>query len=96
MRTVEQSGQFKRDLKRESQGLHRQVLQSDFVSLIAALANDQPLADKYRDHLLSGDWKDHRECHVKTDLLLIYRKQEAGERRVLVLTRLGSHSALFG
>jgi mRNA-degrading endonuclease YafQ of YafQ-DinJ toxin-antitoxin module len=43
MRTVEQSGQFKRDLKRESQGLHRQVLQSDFVSLIAALANDQPL-----------------------------------------------------
>jgi mRNA interferase YafQ len=49
------------------------------------------LADKYRDHALSGDWKDHRDCHVKPDLVLIYRKPDADR---LQLVRLGSHSEL--
>ena len=91
MRTIEQSGQFKRDLKREAKGPHRQALQLDFISIVAALANDQPLAAKYRDHALTGAWKDHRDCHVKPDLVLIYRKLRAD---VLQLVRLGSHSEL--
>ena len=40
---------------------------------------------------MTGDWKDHRDCHVKPDLVLIYRKTEANE---LQLVRLGSHSEL--
>jgi mRNA interferase YafQ len=39
-----------------------------------------------------GDWRDHRECHLKSDLLLIYRKPDT---EVLQLVRLGSHSELF-
>jgi addiction module RelE/StbE family toxin len=39
----------------------------------------------------TGDWKDHRDCHIKPDLLLIYRKPDT---RVLQLVRLGSHSEL--
>jgi len=89
MRTIKQSGQFKRDLKREAKGPHRQALQSDFVAIIAALANDQPLAEKHRDHALTGDRKGHRDCHVKPDLVLIYRKPDDA---VLQLVRLGSHS----
>ena len=55
MRTIEQSGQFKRDLKREAKGPHRHTLQKDFVAIVAALANDQALAEKHRDHALTGD-----------------------------------------
>jgi mRNA interferase YafQ len=55
------------------------------------LANDQPLDEKHRDHALTGDRKDHRDCHVKPDLVLIYRKPDD---TVLQLVRLGSHSEL--
>ena len=91
MRTIKQSGQFKRDLKRESKGQHRQILQSEFVSIIAALAADSPLELRLRDHALSGDWKNHRDCHVRPDLVLIYRKAEAD---TIELVRPGSHAEL--
>ena len=71
MRKIEYTGQFKRDYKRESKGRHRQTLQSDFAAIVTALAHDQPLAERHHDHSLSGDWKDHRDCHVKPDLVLI-------------------------
>jgi mRNA interferase YafQ len=91
MRRIEQTGQFKRDFKREAKGLHRQTLAIDFVAIVTALANDQPLADKHCDHSLAGEWKDHRDCHVKPDLVLIYRKPDDD---ALQLVRLGSHSEL--
>lgn len=91
MRTIKQSGQFRHDLKREAKGPHRQTLQSDFVSIVEALADDQLLADKHRDHALSGDWQDYRDCHIKPDLILIYRKPDDV---VLQLVRFGSHSEL--
>ena len=91
MRTIEQTGQFKRDYKREAKGSHRHTLASDFVIIITALANDQPLSEKHHDHMLTGDWKDHRDCHIKPDLVLIYRKPDD---TVLQLIRLGSHSEL--
>jgi mRNA interferase YafQ len=58
-----------------------------------ALANDDPLEPRHRDHDLSGDWQGYRECHIKPDLLLIYRKTDM---ETLRLARLGSHSELFG
>jgi len=41
--------------------------------------------------LLTGNWKDHRDCHVKPDLVLIYQKPDADTLR---LVRFGSHSEL--
>jgi|GEM_PF-591333 len=76
MRTIKQSSQFKRDLKREAKGPHRQALQSDFVAIVSVLANDQPLAEKHRDRALTGDWKDHRDCQVKPNLVLLLRPYE--------------------
>jgi mRNA interferase YafQ len=91
MRIVERTGQFKRDYKRETKGPHRATLESDFIEVLTALANDQQLADKHRDHALTGEWKDHRDCHIRPDLVLIYRKPDDV---VLQLVRLGSHSEL--
>ena len=91
MRTIRQTGQFKRDLKREAKGLHRVSLAKDFTEIVRALANDEQLADNYRDHALTGDWKDHRDCHVKPDLVLLYQKPDD---HTLRLVRLGSHSEL--
>jgi len=91
MRTIERTTQFKRDYKRESKGQHRQILAAEFLGVVTTIANDQPLAEKHRDHALTGDWKDHRDCHIKPDLVLIYRKPD-DER--IQLVRLGSHSEL--
>jgi mRNA interferase YafQ len=93
MRAIERSSAFKRDYKREAKGRQMTTLDADLVFVLTALANDQPLAPQYHDHDLIGAWKGYRECHVKPDLLLIYRKSGAD---MLRLARLGSHSELFG
>jgi mRNA interferase YafQ len=91
MRTIERTTQFKKDYKREAKGQHRGTLAQDFLSILNALAEDQPLPERCRDHVLAGEWKDHRDCHIKPDLVLIYRKPD--EKR-LQLVRLGSHAEL--
>jgi mRNA interferase YafQ len=93
MRTIERSSAFKRDYKRESKGRLSATLDSELVPVLAALGNDEPLEPRHRDHELSGDWAGYRECHVKPDLLLIYKKPDS---ETLRLARLGSHSELFG
>jgi len=91
MRKIEGTSQFKRDYKRESKGPHRATLDADLLSILESLANNQPLAPRNRDHALTGDWEDHRDCHVKPDLVLIYQKPDDGTLR---LVRFGSHSEL--
>jgi mRNA interferase YafQ len=91
MRIISQTSQFKRDLKRASKGQYKAVLKSEFVQLVRRLGNDQPLAEKHRDHALTGKWIDHRDCHVKPDLVLVYRKPNSDS---LQLVRLGTHSEL--
>lgn len=93
MRTIERSSTFKRDYKREAKGRHRNTLDDSLSTVLVALANDRQLEPRCRDHDLSGDWDGYRDCHLKPDLLLIYRK--SGED-LLRLARLGSHSELFG
>ena len=91
MRRIEHTGQFKRDYKREAKGQHRRTLDTELMPVVRALACDQPLEPRHRDHALTGDWKDHRDCHVWPDLVLIYAKPDD---EVLQLVRLGSHSEL--
>lgn len=62
-------------------------------AIIDKLLNDEPLDKKHKDHNLTGKYEGFRECHIKPDLLLIYKKEED----ILILTCLaiGSHSELF-
>jgi mRNA interferase YafQ len=72
-------------------GQHRTALDELLREAIPQLAADQPLPDRLRDHALTGDWKDHRDSHIKPDLALIYHKPDDATLR---LVRLGSHSEL--
>ena len=91
MRNVRYTGQFKRDYRREKSGRHRRSLDADVAEAVRLLANDERLPRRYFDHALSGEWEDFRDCHIKPDLILIYRKMGLED---LELVRLGSHSEL--
>ena len=92
MRRIERTNAFRRDFKREMRGQHRRDLEDLLTAAVSLLAEDKPLPEKNRDHGLAGEWDDFRECHLKPDLLLIYRKPD---EEVLQLVRVGSHSELF-
>jgi mRNA interferase YafQ len=82
------SSQFKKDLKKaKRQGKDLNLLQG----VVVTLANEEPLAERLRDHELTGNWRGYRECHVNPDWLLIYKVDDDE----LKLARLGSHSELF-
>jgi mRNA interferase YafQ len=91
MRTIEWTGQFKRDYRREARGRHRTILDAALFPVIDAPANDGPLQPRLRDHELAGDWKHYWDCHIRPDLVLVYLKPDHGTLR---LVRLGSHSEL--
>ena len=55
MRTIERTGHFKRDYRRESKGRHRATLDEDFLTVLKLLMDDQQLEARYRDHALGGE-----------------------------------------
>jgi mRNA interferase YafQ len=82
------TSQFKKDFKKISkQGKELAKLEL----IISTLLNNKPLPRKYQDHSLTGKWKNHRDCHIEPDWLLIYRYTSDS----LILERTGSHSDLF-
>jgi mRNA interferase YafQ len=89
--TVLQTSHFKRELKRAAKrGCDMGLLKA----VVALLAEGKPLAEKHRDHALSGTFSGFRECHITPDWLLVYLVDNG--QLVLTLTRTGSHSDLFG
>ncbi len=93
MRTIERSTAFKKDFKREKAGRHKKTLEALLTGAVTLLINDEPLPIANRDHPLAGEWNGYRDCHLRPDLVLIYRLPDAN---TLQLVRLGSHAELFG
>lgn len=91
MRTINHSSKFKRDYKREKSGRFGKNLDEMLREVVVLLLADQVLPQRNFDHQLTGKWADCRDCHIRPDLVLIYRK--IGEH-LLELVRLGSHSEL--
>ena len=80
--------QFKKDYKKVKKQ-NKDITKIEFI--IKELASGKVLDQKYKDHQLSGRWKEHRDCHIEPDWILIYRLTPNS----LVLERTGSHSELF-
>lgn len=90
-RSIVWTNQFKKDYKLSiKRGLDINLLDN----AIRILADGNPLPVEYKDHQLSGNWKGHRECHIRPDWLLVYRMTE--DILILTLSRTGTHSDLFG
>ncbi|MBK8451758.1 MAG: type II toxin-antitoxin system YafQ family toxin [Thiofilum sp.] len=64
-------------------------------AMLLLIANDAPLGEEWLDHELTGEWKDHRECHIGGDFLLIYRLESLTTPELIVFVRTGTHSELF-
>lgn len=91
MRAIRRSKRFKQDYRREKSGRHSKILDAVLRDTLELLIADKPLPHSFFDHPLAGDWADHHDCHIKPDLILIYRKPDDNH---LDLVRLGSHSQL--
>ncbi len=62
-----------------------------FYTLLALLLEEKPLPAKYCNHKLKGQFKEHWECHIEPDWLLVYRKTDTE----IILVETGTHSDLF-
>ncbi len=90
MLEIKFTNQFKKDIKL----LIKQGKKLDkMYDIIDKLSKEETLPEKNRDHSLTGNYKDFRECHIEPDWLLIYFIEK--EILILTLARTGSHSDLF-
>jgi len=71
--------------------MRRGKLDEQLSQVVEIIASGESLPAKYRDHNLSGEWADRRECHIEPDWLLIYYVNDND----LILERTGTHSDLF-
>jgi mRNA interferase YafQ len=82
--------QFEKDVKlAKKRGLDVEQLNT----VVFKLATGEVLPEKYKDHNLKGQFKGKRECHIHSDWLLVYQKQDTIQ--LLKLIRTGKHSDLF-
>lgn len=88
MRSVSITSQFKRDVKKiKKAGKDAAKLRE----ITEKIAEGESLDEKYRDHALTGNYRQTRECHIEPDWLLIYKLTKES----LILIRTGTHSELF-
>ena len=91
MLSIETSHIYKKGYRRAAKrGLPMEKLNE----VVQALANQESLPAKYKDHVLSGKYFGYRECHIQPDWLLIYKIEKG--RLVLYLLDTGTHADLFG
>ncbi|MEM6514563.1 MAG: type II toxin-antitoxin system YafQ family toxin [Bacteroidota bacterium] len=93
MYQLEFTTKFKKDLKK----IKKQGSDFSLVALVLKLLNVHGVAGinlTMKPHKLKGEFKDHWECHIKPDLLIIWFQIESP--KTIRLIRLGSHSDLFG
>ena len=88
MYNIVYTNRFKKDLKKiEKSGKSLDKFKGVAVELI----NGRRLEKKFKDHKLTGSYKNRRECHIESDWLLIYKI----EGKDIIFERTGSHSDLF-
>ena len=91
MYILKYSKQFKKDLKKCAKQDTR--LADELKKILDLLILGKILDDKYRNHCLKGQFKNCFECHIRPDILLIYKIEK--QELMILLLRIGSHSDLF-
>ena len=87
---IKATSKFKKDYKTAiKRGLDISLLEA----IVKKLANLEPLPPENRDHTLSGNWSNFRECHILPDWLLVYKIED--DVLVLTLATTGTHSDIF-
>jgi mRNA interferase YafQ len=81
------SSVFKREIKK----IKDEDVFTELEAVVTLLVENKPLPEKYKLHPLFGNYKKYMECHLKPDVLLIFRITKTE----LYLYRIGSHSNLF-
>jgi len=89
MLILDYSSQFKKDFKKITKLPIPEII--EVGNVISTLQKSLILDAKYVDHALVGNWHGFRDCHIKPDLVLIYRRQET----YLQLARIGTHNDVF-
>ena len=84
------SNQFKKDYKRCQK---RSCRMKNLLAVMSDLEAEKPLAKKYREHPLQGNYANFTECHIEPDWLLIYQIDK--EQNEIYFVRTGTHSDLF-
>ena len=72
-------------------GAHGSHLDETLLAALELLVADAPLPARYVDHPMKGRYADCRDCHLRPDLVLVYRKHGS---HALDLVRIGSHAQL--
>ena len=88
MLTPKPTAAFGRDIQRLARRGNDIV---KFILPLALLLNGQPLPPQYRDHPLKGNWAGHREFHIESDWVAIYKI----EGDLLILVRTGTHADIL-
>ena len=91
MRTVRRTAQFRRDFKSVKRSTHGCHLDATLLETLELLAADVALPSRYVDHPMKGQYSDCRDCHLRPDLVLVYRKRG---NDILELIRIGTHARL--
>jgi mRNA interferase YafQ len=88
MLNLHKTNSFLRDLKLLQK---RRIKFSKLWDVVELLENELPLPLKHKNHLLINNWKDHWECHITFDWVLVYKIE--GDN--LYLIRTGTHNDVF-
>lgn len=85
---------FRKSIKRLAKSRDYKVVKDRFELIVEAIRQRKTLDRRYKDHALQGEYIGYRECHIKSDVLLLYEVDE--EMLLITLVNIGSHVELFG
>jgi mRNA interferase YafQ len=88
MKELDQTGSFKRNLKRIAK---RRYDLARLAAILTLLQTDRPLPVACRPHSLKGRLRGFLECQIGPDWPLIYQTDATR----VVMIRTGTHSDLF-
>lgn len=93
MYRLKYSKKFSKSLRKISNSVGGKKILQEVETFLQILEQGNKIPESYKDHQLHGDYREYRECHIRGDVLIVYRKEE--DIVFITLIDIGSHSYLF-